>query len=89
MGRELAKDNIRVNGIAPGAVDTDINTHDIGGSGIQLDHSGKALDNKMRMPPMGRVARAEDIAGVALFLASDLSGYVTGQTIIVDGGSSL
>jgi NAD(P)-dependent dehydrogenase (short-subunit alcohol dehydrogenase family) len=87
LGKELSKYNVRVNGIAPGGIDTDMNNHDIGGSGIKLDHSCKGIDKKTL--PMGRVGQTSDIAGVVLFLASDLSGYVTGQTIVVDGGGSL
>jgi 3-oxoacyl-[acyl-carrier protein] reductase len=39
--------------------------------------------------PLGRLGRPEDIAGAMLFLASDLAAYITGQTLVVDGGSTL
>jgi NAD(P)-dependent dehydrogenase (short-subunit alcohol dehydrogenase family) len=88
LGKELAQYNIRVNSIAPGGVATDINSHDIGGFDIKMDHSSMPADNKSGTPTR-KIAQPADIAGVALFLASDLSGHVTGQTIVVDGGASL
>ncbi len=88
LGFDLGQYNIRVNSIAPGGVATDINSHDISGFNIKLDHSAKPAENKPGGQPR-KIAQPDDIAGVALFLASDLSRYVTGQTIIVDAGSSL
>ncbi|MDR1459119.1 MAG: SDR family oxidoreductase [Bacteroidales bacterium] len=74
--KELAPHNIRVNAIAPGAIDTDM-LRSIGN-----DNINKLLANIYS----GKLGTAEDVAKTALFLASDLSEYVTGQIIGVDGG---
>ena len=77
----FARDGIRVNGIAPGYVETKI---------TQVSKQNKAIDDAIvKATPLGRWATAEDMAGAALFLASDLAGFITGQTLIVDGGYSL
>jgi 3-oxoacyl-[acyl-carrier protein] reductase len=74
--KELASHNIRVNAIAPGAIDTDMLRS------IGTDNIDKLLKNIYS----GKLGTAEDVAKTALFLASDLSKYVTGQIIGVDGG---
>lgn len=74
--KELAPQGIRVNAIAPGFIDTDM-TRQLGG-----EMSAKALA-KIRL---GRIGRVEDVANCAAFLASDLSSYITGQVLAVDGG---
>ena len=76
LARELGKYNIRVNAIAPTMVKTDM----IG------DMDAKARAAEAARIPLGRLAEVEDIAGPALFLASDASSYVTGHTLVVDGG---
>lgn len=78
MARELAPDGIRSNAICPGFIATDIT-------------AGKLTD-EMRAQvlagiPMGRAGTAQDVAGFCLFLASDLSSYVTGSEVDVNGGS--
>ena len=78
MARELAPDGVRANAICPGFIDTDIT-------------AGK-LTAEMRAQvlagiPMGRAGTAQDVAGCCLFLASDLSAYVTGSEVDVNGGS--
>jgi len=50
---------------------------------------GQVNDGIASRVPLGRLGTAEDIAGAMLFLASDLATYITGQTIVVDGGSTL
>jgi 3-oxoacyl-[acyl-carrier protein] reductase len=74
--KELAPKGIRVNAIAPGLIDTD------------MMRSVTAAWPERRIPQirMGRIGTPEDVAGVAVFLACDLSRYVTGQVIGVDGG---
>ena len=77
---ELAKDGIRVNGIAPGYIRTAqalSEKHSLGPAGLE-----KAAE----FIPMGRVGEPEDIADVAVFMASHSARYMTGQTIVVDGG---
>ena len=74
---------IRANAIAPGAIDTPM----VRAGGLLLDEA--AVDAMMAHLPLGRVGIAEDVARVALFLASDESAYVTGTVQIVDGGFSL
>jgi glucose 1-dehydrogenase len=78
---EVADKGIRVNGIAPGAIATDMNK-DI------LDDEQKKKEEEMRIP-MHRIGRPEEIAKVALFLASDGASYMTGTTVYVDGGLTL
>ena len=78
MARELAPDGIRSNAVCPGFIATDIT-------------AGKLTD-EMRQSilagiPMGRAGEASDVAGCCLFLASDLSAYVTGSEVDVNGGS--
>jgi glucose 1-dehydrogenase len=78
---ELADKGIRVNGIAPGAIATDMNK-DI------LEDEQKKKEEEMRIP-MHRIGEPEEIAKVALFLASDVASYITGTTVYVDGGLTL
>jgi NAD(P)-dependent dehydrogenase (short-subunit alcohol dehydrogenase family) len=80
MARELAPDGIRVNAIAPSMIDTDI---------FQGQLSAERREQVRQSIPMGRLGRAGDVAGVCLFLASDLSSYVTGAVIDVNGGSHI
>jgi 3-oxoacyl-[acyl-carrier protein] reductase len=74
--KELAPRGVRVNAIAPGFIDTDMVR--------QLPPEKHA--ERLRGVKMGRIGTAQDVANTALFLASDLSTYVTGQVIGVDGG---
>ncbi len=78
MARELAPDNIRVNAICPGFIATDIT------AGLLTPEK---LEEIKAGIPMGRPGTADDVAGCALFLASDLSSYVTGSEVDVNGGS--
>ena len=80
MARELAPDGIRVNAIAPSMIDTDI---------FQGQLSEERREQVRQSIPMGRLGETRDVAGVCLFLASDLSSYVTGAVIDVNGGSHI
>ena len=74
--KELAPKQIRVNAIAPGFIDTPMTR--------KLPQ--EKFDERLGSIKMGRIGRAEDVAQAALFLASDMSIYVTGQVLGVDGG---
>ncbi len=79
LAREIAARNITVNAIAPGFVDTDI-----------LDAmTPEVLEAALKMVPLGRKGKPEEIAYAAAFLASDESAYITGQVLGVDGGMAM
>ena len=77
VAKELGSRNIRCNAIAPGFIETDM-------TGYLKE--GEQADKYRTGIPLGKFGAAEDVANVALFLASDLSAYVTGQVINADGG---
>jgi glucose 1-dehydrogenase len=81
MAQELAPKGIRVNGIAPGAIQTPINT--------SAWDTPEALKSLLTLIPYGRIGLPEDIARAAVWLASDDSDYVVGTTLFVDGGMTL
>ena len=74
--KELAPAKVRVNAIAPGFIDTD----------MVRQIPKEKFDQRMASIKMARIGRPEDIANAALFFASDMSAYVTGQVLGVDGG---
>ena len=76
LARELGSRNIRVNSIAPGYLETEM-THGL---------SEFQRDQVIRRTPLGRLGVPADVAGVALFLLSPASAYMTGQSLVVDGG---
>jgi 3-oxoacyl-[acyl-carrier protein] reductase len=76
---ELAKKKIRVNCVAPGVIETDMSKRVRDAAGAEI---------KARIP-FSRFGRPEEVAAVVHFLASDAAAYVTGETILVDGGLSL
>ncbi|MFZ2651181.1 MAG: SDR family NAD(P)-dependent oxidoreductase [Burkholderiaceae bacterium] len=78
--RELGPDNIRVNALCPSFIDTDIT------AGLMTPERMQAI---IAGVPMGRPGHAHEVAGCALFLASDLSSYVTGSEIDINGGSHI
>ena len=82
MALDYAADNIRVNAIAPGAIDTPMLSR---GFGRQADPEA-AREASRKRHALGRFGRAEDIAASALHLASDASAFTTGTTMVVDGG---
>lgn len=77
VAKELGSRNIRCNAIAPGFVETDMTSY---------LKEGEQADKYKAGIPLGRFGSSEDIANVTLFLASNLSAYVTGQVISADGG---
>jgi 3-oxoacyl-[acyl-carrier protein] reductase len=80
VAKELGSRNIRCNAIAPGFVETDMTSY---------LKEGEAADKYKAGIPLGRFGTADDIARVALFLASDMSSYVTGQVLSVCGGLNI
>jgi 3-oxoacyl-[acyl-carrier protein] reductase len=77
---EFARENITVNGVEPGYILT---------PAMQALGSPEEIDEMARCIPLGKLGAPADIANAMLFLASDEAAYVTGQTIVVDGGSTL
>ena len=75
---ELAPLGITVNNIAPGAIETPINRN--------LDEHPEQRQELLEEIPLGRIGRPEDVASVAVYLASEASSYSTGSTFFVDGG---
>ena len=78
MARELAPAGVRVNAICPGFIATDITAGKL---------TPAMKEQILEGIPMGRAGEASDVAGCALFLASDLSAYCTGTEVDVNGGS--
>jgi glucose 1-dehydrogenase len=81
LAQEVAPHRIRVNGIAPGAVRTPINT--------AAWQTPAAYAGLMQLVPYRRIGEPKDIAQAAVWLASDDSDYVVGTTLFVDGGMTL
>ena len=81
MAREWTKYNIRVNAIAPGLTKTRFSE--------ALWNNPEILKDAMSTTPMGRIAEPEEMVGAVIYLASDISSYVTGQVIAVDGGLTI
>lgn len=77
--RELASRGINVNAVAPGFIDTEMTE-------VLSDSAKEALKAQI---PLGRTGQTKDIANAVLFLASEMSDYMTGQTISVDGGMAI
>ena len=81
LGEAWARDGVRVNGIAPGLVPTKLTT-------VTTEHPERR-EGALKSIPLRRMGTPEDMAGAALFLASPLASYMTGQTLVVDGGLTL
>ena len=81
MAQELAPQKIRINSICPGAIQTPINQSAWG--------TPEALKSLLTLIPYQRIGQPEDIGNLAVWLASDYSDYITGQSIFIDGGMTL
>ena len=79
IARELAPRGITVNAVAPGFIETDM-------TAVLKEEVRSSI---MQRVPLGRFGAPDDVAGVCVFLASDGASYITGQTIVVDGGLAL
>lgn len=79
MAKEFAPRGICVNAIAPGFIQTDM-------TGVLAEDAVKKI---MDITPLKKLGNAEDVANIVVFLASDLSNYITGEVIAVDGGMSM
>ncbi len=80
LALEVADKNITVNNVAPGAIST---------PGASSSSSEETIKQTVAMIPLARMGQPEDIAGAVIFLASPQASYITGQTIVVDGGWTL
>jgi NAD(P)-dependent dehydrogenase (short-subunit alcohol dehydrogenase family) len=80
VAKELAGSHVRVNSIAPGWIDTPLNEW--------MTSDEATLREAEKMIPMGRIGTAEEIVGAAIYLASDAASFVTGTTLVVDGGQT-
>jgi len=77
LSKELGIYNVRVNAIAPGLTDTDM---------MKKNTQEKVINDVISLTSLKRVGKPEEIANVVLFLASELSSFITGQVLRVDGG---
>ena len=78
LASELAAENIRVNAVAPGYIETDLSR-----GGIE---DPEMFPVWQRMTPMARVGQPDEVAAAAVFLCSDAASYVTGEVLVIDGG---
>jgi len=83
MALDFAKYNIRVNNVNPGWVKTELNQEQL--AGFQT-RGGKELEEAVRLHPIGRLGEPEDVVWAVVYLASDEASWVTGTSLLVDGG---
>ena len=88
MAIELAPDNIRVNAVLPGAVDTPMLRAGLNREHIQDSNTEVLMHELGKKHVIGRVGQPEEIGQTILFLADCQSSFITGQSIIVDGGAT-
>jgi NAD(P)-dependent dehydrogenase (short-subunit alcohol dehydrogenase family) len=78
---EFGPDNIRVNAISPGVIDTDF--------AKPMTTNPEIMAKRVALTPLRRIGKVEEVAGMALLLASKAGGFITGQNIIIDGGTTI
>jgi NAD(P)-dependent dehydrogenase (short-subunit alcohol dehydrogenase family) len=81
LAKELGPAGVRINAIAPGLIETKFSA--------ALFQNRQTYEQVIGQTPLGRHGQADDIVGTAVFLASDASAYITGQVIVVDGGTRM
>lgn len=81
---EVGEDGVRVNAVAPGTIDTPMLARDL--AGMNPTEAEDFLDRVRAANALGRIGAPEEVADVVVFLASDAARYVTGTTVVVDGG---
>lgn len=85
MAKDHARDGLRVNAICPGDVDTPMLASEAKAQGVNIDDY---MEEASEAVPSGRVAEPEEVASLALYLASDAATHINGTTILIDGGSN-
>jgi NAD(P)-dependent dehydrogenase (short-subunit alcohol dehydrogenase family) len=80
LAAELGPHNIRVNGVGPGVIQTEFSRG--------LWDNPAVIGPLLAQRPRGRIAQADEVAGAVIFLASPAAAYITGQTLLLDGGRS-
>ncbi len=78
---EFGPDNIRINAISPGLIDTEF--------AKPITSNKEILEKRIALTPLRRIGKVEEIAGMALLLASKAGAFITGQNIIIDGGTTI
>lgn len=90
LSQEFAPYGITVNNVAPGSFDTDrlkhLHERNAQAAGISFDEARRQAEQKI---PLGRLGHPEELANAVVFLASEAASYITGQTLLVDGGQTL
>lgn len=78
LARQWVNDGIRVNAVAPGVIDTPMTA--------PMSHFPELLDSELAHTPMGRLGKPQEVTGAVQFLASSAASFITGHTLVVDGG---
>jgi NAD(P)-dependent dehydrogenase (short-subunit alcohol dehydrogenase family) len=86
LAMDLASDHVRVNAICPGAIRTQATDRHIASLGMEREEAYREFGDAC---PMKRMGRPDEIAGAAVFLASDDASYITGAQIVIDGGATI
>ncbi|MDH3620362.1 MAG: SDR family oxidoreductase [Gammaproteobacteria bacterium] len=85
MARDHAREGLRINAICPGDVDTPMLAAEAKAEGMDID---EYMEEAAESVPSGRVAEPEEVASLALFLASDAATHINGTTVVIDGGGN-
>jgi NAD(P)-dependent dehydrogenase (short-subunit alcohol dehydrogenase family) len=87
LAKELAPHNVTVNAVCPGSTDTDMMDGTFGRTESRMGLPEGAIKQMVQtFIPLGRQAETSEMAGIVAYLASDAASYITGQSIMVDGG---